>query len=77
MTTMSVNELRSIMCKNNYLAARYTCGNVVGINCKIVEHKRMAEKPNVQTQIIGVYPIDFMEYIRIKIPFITKLWQSY
>jgi hypothetical protein len=53
-----------------YIAVRYDDGDVVGMNCSVAKlSSKRFPMDDQKTRIIGFYPIDFHEYIRIKTPF--------
>jgi hypothetical protein len=65
-------QLQKALSHHNYIAARWSDGDVTGINCRaaLLSLKKCAinDQPS---SIIGFYPISFQEYIRIKIPFLS------
>ncbi len=72
MKNLTVSQLRKICKANRFIAIRYSSNNMaVGINCKTAFMLQNKNKPNIETQIMSYYPIDFNEYISIKIPFVT------
>jgi hypothetical protein len=62
-------------CKNNqYVKFRFRGGDVVGFNCKLVNHpinKAKLEKIKGETTIQSFEPCNFIEYIRTKKPYMA------
>ena len=67
-----ISQLFKICSENEYIAARFSNNEVVGINCKIANLSRFNHKraQNKESRIISCKPINFQQYISIKKPFL-------
>jgi len=70
---MKVWELLKALRENKYIALRLYSGKIIGYNCKagLMSYKR-SKLYNAYdgTRFQSFYPINFMEYISIKNPFL-------
>lgn len=71
--TLTREQVYKAVIGNNYIAIRWTDGDVTGVNCRVgmlaARDKSMDDTP---TSIIGYFPITFQEYIRIKTPYMKS-----
>lgn len=58
--------------EHNYLAARFSSGIVMGVNCKIAGMSKFSNLEDIETDIQSYNPISFQEYISIKHSFYRK-----
>jgi len=72
MKNLTVSQLRKICKANRFIAVRCCTDNsVIGINCKVENLQRFKNLQEYETQFYAYYPIDFNEYISIKLPFLN------
>lgn len=68
------NDLYKACKKNEYLQLAWKDGSFSVLNCKIGLFKKYERfcRDEIDTQIVGLWPISFSEYISRKTPFITS-----
>ena len=74
MKNMTIKQLKKAMINNKYIVVRESGTNYIrSVNCRIMNilTKNQVNTDNNETKFIGYYPCNFMEYIRLKTPFIS------
>ena len=74
MKNMTIKQLKKAMINNKYIVVRESGTNDIrSVNCRIMNilTKNQVNTDNNETKFIGYYPCNFMEYIRLKTPFIS------
>lgn len=66
-------DLHKACTQNKYLKLMWIGGSMSVLNCKIGLFKKYESiaKDDIDTQIVGMWPISFHEYLRLKKPFIV------
>ena len=70
---LKVKHLITALKNNRYILARYSDGEMVGVNAKILTHARFSnleERRENETNYTGYRPCSFHEYISHKKPFL-------
>jgi len=68
---LTVDQVKKAGAQNKFIAFRHSDGSVVGINTGIMKFRQFSVLlPTTRTKFVSYYPISFMEYITIKIPFV-------
>lgn len=68
MSTLTRKQLHKVVSENDYIAARWSDGDLTGINCKITRRIKTT-MDDTPTRIVSYFPISFQHYITIKIPY--------
>lgn len=70
MQHLTMTEIRKACENNKFLQLRYNDNTVVGINCRIMGLSKIKHKDTFITDFVSFYPINFNQYLSIKVPFI-------
>jgi len=74
MKNLTQRQMYFICKQYQYIIVRFSDGDIVGVNCKLINIKRFEnhKNSNQKTGIISFYPCSFMEYISKKSGFVKS-----
>lgn len=65
---MTKAQVYKAMKENKFIAVRMEDGCLIGFNCGMIKKFKHLKNNHKESNCAGYYPINFMEYISIKIP---------